>query len=136
MEENFPKIDRFHTCHVERHAGGEHSRHQQQHHPQHPNDPHMRNIQHGAAASHRSSQKHAGRHHQQHPMLEKNEEHVTGQLHHNRGLHLNAAPDEEGLTKLSWELMSVSIILFVGVLALWLRFVLNNTTPKKSRKTS
>jgi hypothetical protein len=129
MEENFPKIDRFHTCHVERHSGGEHA-HQHQHHL---NDPHMRKLPHGAS-SHRSSQKHAG--HPHHPMLEKNEEHVTGQLHHNRGLHLNAAPDEEGLTKLSWELMSVSIILFVGVLALWLRFALNNTTPKKSRKTS
>lgn len=61
-------------------------------------------------------------------------EHVTGQLHHQHGVHLNASQEEEGLTKLSWELLGGCVILFLGVFILWLRFAL--AMNRKSRKTS
>jgi hypothetical protein len=61
-------------------------------------------------------------------------EYVTGQLHHQHSLHFNNSSEEEGLTRLSWELLGSCLILFIGVLILWLRFVLS--PPKKSRKTS
>lgn len=62
-------------------------------------------------------------------------EYVTGQRHHQHSLHFNAKNNEqEGLTRLSWELLGSCLILFVGVLILWLRFVLS--PPKKNRKTS
>jgi hypothetical protein len=63
-------------------------------------------------------------------------EYVTGQLHHQHSLHFNNgnSNEEAGLTRLSWELVGSVLILFIGVLILWLRFVLS--PPKKSRKTS
>jgi hypothetical protein len=56
---------------------------------------------------------------------------AVGELHHAHTVHFNAAPNEEGLTKLSWELVASCLLLFLAVLILWLRFAL--CTPKKMR---
>jgi hypothetical protein len=56
---------------------------------------------------------------------------AVGELHHAHTVHFNAAPNEEGLTKLSWELVASCLMLFLAVLVLWLRFAL--CTPKKIR---
>ena len=56
---------------------------------------------------------------------------AVGELHHAHTVHFNAAPNEEGLTKLSWELVASCLLLFLAVLILWLRFAL--CTPKKTR---
>ena len=56
---------------------------------------------------------------------------AVGELHHAHTVHFNAAPNEEGLTKLSWELVASCLLLFLAVLILWLRFAL--CTPKKIR---
>jgi hypothetical protein len=56
---------------------------------------------------------------------------AVGELHHAHTVHFNAAPNEEGLTKLSWELVASCLLLFLAVLVLWLRFAL--CTPKKIR---
>jgi hypothetical protein len=56
---------------------------------------------------------------------------AVGELHHAHTVHFNAAPNEEGLTKLSWELVASCLILFLAVLMLWLRFAL--CSPKKVR---
>lgn len=66
--------------------------------------------------------------------LRHGEQKVAGKTHHQHNIHFNASVEEEGLTKLSWELLSCCLILFLGVLALWLRFVF--CQPVKSRKTS
>ena len=56
---------------------------------------------------------------------------AVGELHHAHTVHFNAAPNEEGLTKLSGELVASCLLLFLAVLILWLRFAL--CTPKKIR---
>jgi hypothetical protein len=60
---------------------------------------------------------------------------VAGELHHQHSVHFNAAPNEEGLTKLSWELVGSCLLLFLAVILLWLRIVLR-VPATKSRKTS
>ena len=47
-----------------------------------------------------------------------------GELHHSHTVHFNAKPNEEGITKLSWELVASCLFVFVAVLLLWLRFAL------------
>lgn len=150
MEENFPKTDRFLECKVER-GGGKHTavaaaadQHQQPHdhrqvHDAHHEQHHPHNIRalQGSHRSHRSRkdhQPHQQHQQQQHHIPPDEPQHVSGELHHQHSVHFNAAPNEEGLTKLSWELLGSCLVLFLGVFVLWLRFALNS--PKKIRKTS
>lgn len=163
MEENFPLTDRFLECHVIEHvdallvdkegedeADAVHLDHRkvlnnnakptkkqkEQHHESLRSHrlEHQRSSQH-AGDGHHHHHHHSRKEHQQQHHLHPGEEFITGQLHHQHGVHFNADPNtEEGLTKLSWELVGGVLLLFFGVLLLWLRFVLSPS--KKSRKTS
>lgn len=102
----------------ERQHAGEHH-HQEHHHQQQHQQPSHHNVLNpvdGEAA-------------------QQQQQHVGGELHHQHSVHFNAAPNEEGLTKLSWELVGSCLILFLGVFCLWLRIALRGA-PSKSRKTS
>jgi hypothetical protein len=59
---------------------------------------------------------------------------AVGELHHAHAVHFNAAPNEEGLTKLSWELVASCLLLFSAVLILWLRFALCSPTKMKAAR--
>ena len=145
MKENFPLMDRFLQCTVTESTGAvpetvegavvpETVDHQQQQRHRKFRDapPASRKKNDAMLRSQRSrpqspkQQQHRERH---------SDEHITGQLHHQHAMHFNADPNtEEGLTKLSWELVGAVLFLFCGVFLLWLRFALSPS--KKSRKTS
>jgi hypothetical protein len=157
MEDNFPKMSKFFTCDVDRKGGPNaqneraasdtgdedeprHVRadgHHWQHHPHevnNNNNAHLKDAK-DKVRSHRSHVQHPPQQQQHHHHSANYEEHVAGNLHHQHSVHFNAAPDEEGLTKLSWELLGTCLILFLGVLMLWLRCALSSTKPKR-RKSS
>lgn len=125
MLENFPLMDRFLTCSVELQ-------------PPEPEQnagtvaaPKLIDV----VAPKPTPTAALRKHNTNHPAhVNSSGEYVAGQLHHQHSLHFNTSSEEEGLTRLSWELLGSCLILFVGVLILWLRFVLS--PPKKSRKTS
>lgn len=139
MEKNFPLMDRFFTCKVTEQTGAVAESEEQRHRKvldapasRNKKDQHDALLRsHHSQRSHRSPKHHDHQHHEHH-----GEEHITGQLHHQHAVHFNADPNtEEGLTKLSWELVGAVLFLFFGVLLLWLRFALGSPS-KKSRKTS
>jgi len=142
MEKNFPLMDRFLHCDVIEQTGAV-AESEEQRHRKVLDAPESRNKkdQHDALLrSHRSQRSHRSpKHHDplhQHHEHHAGEEHITGQLHHQHAVHFNADPNtEEGLTKLSWELVGGVLFLFFAVLLLWLRFALGSPS-KKSRKTS
>jgi hypothetical protein len=78
---------------------------------------------------------HDGDHHMPNEEIPQQQQRIVtaavGELHHAHTVHFNAAPNEEGLTKLSWELVATCLLLFSAVLMLWLRFAL--CSPKKIR---
>ena len=144
MKENFPLMDRFLQCTVTESTGAVpetvdgavvpetvNQQQQQRHRKFRDAPPASRKKNDAMLRSQRSrpqspKQQHRERH---------SDEHITGQLHHQHAMHFNADPNtEEGLTKLSWELVGAVLFLFCGVFLLWLRFALSPS--KKSRKTS
>lgn len=129
MAENFPLLDRFLECHVEETYGDTSvSEHQQDRKMARDKNSSKKEPSHEALRAQRVHHQHD--HHHRQP----GEDFVTGQLHHQHGVHFNADPNtEEGLTRLSWELVGGVLVLFVGVLLLWLRFALSPS--KKDRKT-
>jgi len=140
MEENFPLMDHFIKCDVIE-LGGAAAETAEQRHREILDAPSRKKGQHEALRSHTNAQKsHRSRKQQGEPVQQHHhehhgDEHITGQLHHQHGVHFNADPNtEEGLTKLSWELVGGVLLLFFAVLLLWLRFALSPS--KKNRKTS
>jgi hypothetical protein len=156
--ENFPLLDHFLKCEVVRHrqdsgiADGVDSHRElagdaavDQHHHPHA----VRSQKH----FHHHSHKDHGDHHREQihhhggsaDGEDSNANHKTGQeerintaalgeLHHAHAVHFNAAPNEEGLTKLSWELVASCLLLFSAVLILWLRFALCSPTKMKAAR--
>jgi hypothetical protein len=108
MVENFPLMDRFLTCTVE--------------------------LQPPPLSSSQQKAKQIGA--DESAVVEVAAPKPVDPFHHQHSLHFNNgnSNEEAGLTRLSWELVGSVLILFIGVLILWLRFVLS--PPKKSRKTS
>lgn len=153
--ENFPMLDHFLSCDVIRHTHKirigdgvdshreltgdaamdqrhiQHSIRSQKHLHHHPNqdhvDHHLMQNHHGASsdgedsnANHKASQE------------QRVNTAALGELHHAHAVHFNAAPNEEGLTKLSWELVASCLLLFSAVFMLWLRFALCSPTKMKA----
>jgi hypothetical protein len=129
MLENFPLMDRFLTCTVELQPETTTQKEGDVVAPK-PIDPAAL-----GAAPKPTPTATLRKHYTNHPAHGNGSgEYVAGQLHHQHSLHFNTSSQEEGLTRLSWELVGSCLILFIGVLILWLRFVLS--PPKKNRKTS
>jgi hypothetical protein len=112
MEENFPKTDRFLECKVERETGAQTGR----------NQIHDLSLQHNIRNAQGGSRRSHKQHEQQQHHLREGEQHVTGERQHQQSVLLNTSPNEEVVTKLSWELLSSCLVLFVGLFALRLRF--------------
>jgi hypothetical protein len=156
IQDNFPLLDHFLECHVVRKSpnnnsvendadkdihreltngmvGKDHSH--QVRSPKHLHHHQSHKDIHHATRNRKEIHINDGGDH--HDIKEENKEQprvvtaAVGELHHAHTVHFNAAPNEEGLTKLSWELVATCLVLFLAVLMLWLRFAL--CSPKKIR---
>ena len=142
MEDNFPLMDRFLQCKVIGPTDAVPETKSKRHREfldvpsRKKKASRKKKEHHDALLRSRRSQRSLHSPKQQHSQHERQaEEHITGQLHHQHAVHFNADPNtEEGLTKLSWELVGAVLFLFCGIFLLWLRFALSPS--KKSRKTS
>lgn len=135
MEENFPRMDHFLHCKVIEPTGAVPETEAQRHRKFLDAPSRKKKEQHDASLRSHRSQRSLHSPKQQHHERQGEEQHITGQLHHQHAVHFNADPNtEEGLTKLSWELVGAVLFLFCGIFLLWLRFALSPS--KKSRKTS
>jgi hypothetical protein len=124
--------DHLHSSHIQHSIRSPKHLHQHPHkdHRDGHSNHHNENPNHSSGDGGEEQHKHV----EENPEGEQHERIVTaavGELHHAHTVHFNAAPNEEGLTKLSWELVASCLLLFLAVFMLWLRFAL--CTPKKIR---
>jgi hypothetical protein len=149
ISENFPLLDSFIECEVVRQPPGDgsnadlnshreligenvdHRPHHLPHNVRSPKHLHHRSHKEGDVMHHHSAGDSGESTSHHNPIDEQPQRVITaagGELHHAHTVHFNAAPNEEGLTKLSWELVASCLLLFAAVLMLWLRFALCSPT--------
>lgn len=156
ITENFPLLDHFLECHVVRKPPGNKVKndndteniHRELTNGMHNKDhPHLHQVRspkhvhhhshkeiHHSATNRKDVQSDIGRDHPNSEEENQQQRVITaavGEVHHAHTVHFNVAPNEEGLTKLSWELVATCLVLFLALLMLWLRFAL--CSPKKIR---